>query len=67
MSFTFLGEEVVKCTTQAENSPAVHIDMELVAMQSILWAIIQKGGMRRQLVGAKKAKQNIHAICQHQR
>lgn len=54
MSFTFAGGEVAKCATQAENSPAVHINMELVATQSTLRAVIRKGGMRRQLVGAKK-------------
>lgn len=54
MSVTFAGGEVAKCATQPENSPAVHINMELVATQSTLRAVIRKGGMRRQLVGAKK-------------
>lgn len=36
----------------------MHVNVELVAMQSILWVVIQKRNVRRQLIGAEKQSTN---------
>lgn len=41
----FAGEECVKCATEVESPTAMHVNVQLIALQSIFWAVIQKGTM----------------------
>lgn len=64
---TSLGKEVAECAAQAEGPTAVDIHVELVAVQSVLGAVVQERGVRRQLIGAEKQNKTYTQICQHQR
>lgn len=54
LDVTLFGKEISKCAAQVEGPAAVQVHVELVAMQPVLRTVIQKGGVRRQLIGAKK-------------